>query len=81
MQKLFTNQLESKWGKRRFSEIGKTDVSRYLDKIAVKHPHRAARRLRVMASFFNWCVVKAAPALTVRWDRTGQDPEASSQAH
>src|SRR5471032_3353184 len=59
VQKLYVNELEPMWGKRRLSEIGKSDVSSsYLDKIAVKHPQAAARRLRVIASFFNWCVAK-----------------------
>ena len=58
VQKLYVNELEPKWGKRRLSESGKTDVSTYLDRIARTHPHAAARRLRVIASFFNWCVTK-----------------------
>lgn len=58
VQKLYTNELEPKWGKRRLSEIAKADVSSYLDKIAVKYPQAAARRLRVIASFFNWCYMK-----------------------
>jgi integrase len=59
VQKLYVNELEPMWGKRRLSEIGKSDVSSsYLDKIAVKHPQAAARRLRVIASFFNWCAAK-----------------------
>jgi integrase len=58
VQKLYVNELAPKWGKRRLSEISKNDVSSYLDKIAGKHPQAAARRLRVMASFFNWCVTK-----------------------
>jgi hypothetical protein len=45
VQKLYVNELEPKWGKRRLSEIGKTDVSTYLDRIARTHPHAAARRL------------------------------------
>jgi len=58
VQKLYVNELEPKWGKRRLSEISKTDVSSYLDKIAKNHPQGAARRLRVIASFFNWCVAR-----------------------
>jgi integrase len=58
VQKLYVNELEPKWGKRRLSEISNSDVSSYLDKIAVKHPHAAARRLRVIASFFNWATTK-----------------------
>lgn len=58
VQKLYVNELEPRWSKRRLSEIGKADVSSYLDKIAKSHPQAAARRLRVMASFFNWCVAK-----------------------
>ena len=58
VQKLYTNELEPRWGKRRLSEIAKADVSAYLDPIAKSHPQAAARRLRVMASFFNWCVAK-----------------------
>jgi integrase len=76
VQKLYVNELEPRWGKRRLSEIGKSDVSRYLDKIAVKHPHGAARRLRVIASFFNWCVTKGKLAVSpcdgiegARWNK------------
>jgi integrase len=58
VQKLYTNELEPRWGKRRLSEIAKADVSAYLDPIAKNHPQGAARRLRVMASFFNWCATK-----------------------
>ena len=58
VHKLYVNELEPKWGKRRLSEISKSDVSGYLDKIAKKYPQAAARRLRVIASFFNWCVAK-----------------------
>ncbi|UFX45217.1 integrase arm-type DNA-binding domain-containing protein [Bradyrhizobium sp. 41S5] len=54
--KLYTNELEPRWGKRRLSEIAKGDVQAYLNPIAKKHPHGAARRLRVIGSFFAWCV-------------------------
>lgn len=62
--KLYANELEPSgpgkagWGKRRLSEIRKADVHAYLDKIASDHPQGAARRYRVLASFFNWCVSK-----------------------
>ena len=56
VRKLYMDELEPRWGKHRLSEIAKGDVSAYLDPIAKKYPQGAARRLRVLASFFNWCV-------------------------
>jgi integrase len=58
VRKLYMDELEPRWGKHRLSEIAKGDVSAYLDSIAKKYPQGAARRLRVLASFFNWCVTK-----------------------
>jgi integrase len=55
---LYVKTLEPRWGKRRLDEIGKVDVAAIIEPIGRKHPQAAARIHRVLASFFNWCVVK-----------------------
>lgn len=55
---LYRNRLEPRWGKRRLSEIRKSDVVALMDDIAAKHPHAASRALAVLTSFFNWCLMR-----------------------
>jgi integrase len=58
VKRLYDARLEPIWGKRKLVEIAKPDVTAFLNPIARKHPHSAARIASVLATFFSWCVAE-----------------------